>query len=498
MQTKHSIETNVFQGVASYVNYLNMLRITNLKNQLADILANKTSQLSNLHIRSTEALHSIDLANNQIDKILNTNRGGTKGLHGFISESAEAGIRNARDIFSGLKKSTELLNDNGLADLLINGQEIQMKFYNNIINEINSSSKYSSMQMMFPKDHVEVITEIMNGAKNVTVNGNSLSNTQINNIKKVIEEECARRGLNFDEWIFSSVNNYKDVQQNTINQTLDNERNSIKNQTSQEQTDINNEAKKNNLTAKQKAQPSIGEATKVAGISAAVQGGLNLGIFIFQKNKEGKKIWEFDSKDWSECSLETSKGVVKGGISGYGIYGLTNIVGLSAPSAGALVSGTFGLSNAVIQYRTGNIDNDGFIDLITLNAIDSTGAALGASVGQLIIPIPIVGAVIGSIVTTTALGLGKDILNKKELKLIQKQQEKINDFISKLDKEHQEKLAEIMSLYYQLDELEEYSFNLDANTNLRLNSSIELARLVGISETHILKNEKEIDDYFFN
>lgn len=498
METKNSIDNNISQGVASYINYLNMLRITNLKNELVHILSNTSSQLSNLNTRSTEALHNIDLANIQIDKIIDTNRGGARGLHGFISESAETGIRNARDIFSGLKESTELLDDNGIADLLLNGKEVQMKFYNNIINEINSSSQYNTMQMMFPKDHVEVITEIMNGAKNVTFNDNSLTNTQINNIKKAIEEESSRRGQNFDEWISSSVNNYKDVQQNTIHRTLENEKTSIKNQSIQEQADINNKAKNDSLTANQEAQPNFGEATKVAGISAAVQGGLNLGVFIFQKNKEGKNIWEFDSKDWSECGIETSKGVVKGGISGYSIYGLTNIVGVSAPSAAALISGTFGLSNAVIQYRTGKIDNDGFIDLITLNAIDATGAALGASVGQLIIPIPILGAVIGSIITTTALNLGKGILNKKELELINKRQEKMNTFINELDKVYQIKLVEIMNMYYELGEIQEYSFNLDVNLNLRFNSSIEMARLVGVSEDKILKNELDIDNYFLN
>lgn len=498
MQIKNSVDYNVTQGVASYVDYINKLRLINLKNQLEDILSDQTSQLYNLHNKSTEALRNIDLANNQIDRIINTNRGGSTGLHGFISESAETGIRNARDIFNGLKKSTELLDDNGMADLLVNGKEIQMKFYNNIINEINSSAKYNNMQMMFPKDHVDLINQIMDGSKNVTFNGNALSNAQINNIRKAIEEESTRRDQNFKEWISSSVNNYKDVQPNTINQTLENERNSIKNQTLQEQSDINNTAKKNSLTAKKQAQPNIGEATNVAAISAAVQGGLNLGIFIFQKNKDGKKLWEFDSKDWSECGIETSKGAIKGGVSGYSIYGLTNIMGLSAPSAGAIVSGTFGLSNAVIQYRTGKIDDDSFIDLITLNAIDATGAALGASVGQLIIPIPILGAVIGSIVTITALSLGKDILNKKEIELIDKQQEKMNTFINKLDKKYQKKLVEIMNMYYTLGELQEYSFNLDINIDLRLNSSIEMAKLVGVSESQILKNEKDIDNYFLN
>lgn len=184
----------------------------------------------------------------------------------------------------------------------------------------------------------------------------------------------------------------------------------IKRDSSQQEHDIKQKAKNEELIAQQKAQPSFGEASKVAGIGAAVQGGVNLGLFIYKKHKSGKDVWEFDFEDWKECGIDTAKGAMKGGISGYAIYGLTNVCHLSAPSAGAITSGTFGLTNAIVKYRKGDIDTDGFIDLVTLNAIDSTGAAIGASIGQAIIPIPVVGALIGSIVTTTVLGIGKQLI----------------------------------------------------------------------------------------
>lgn len=144
-----------------------------------------------------------------------------------------------------------------------------------------------------------------------------------------------------------------------------------------------------------------------------------------------EKKWNFDSDDWKQCGISTAEGALKGGISGYVIYGLTNICHLAAPSAGAITSGTFGLSSDS-EHRKGDVDTDGFIDLVTLNAIDATGAVIGANWSKTI-PIPVEGA-IGSIVATTALSLG--IINKHEIEVINRYQEN-QCYVDKLDKEYQ-------------------------------------------------------------
>lgn len=498
MPREQTIDNNIEQGIAAYINYLNEVRLIDLANALKLILANETDKLSELTDRTVTALSNLNWAKMEINNLVNVNRGGETGVHGFISEFAETGIRNARDVFNGLQKSITLLNDNGPADILLQGKEVQMKFYSNILKEINQASNYGNMSMMFPKDHVEVIEKIMSGAKSVEFNGNTLTNSQINSIKRAIEEESSLRGVPYDEWLKSSVNKYSDVQKETIDKTLSREVADIKRDSSQQEHDIKQKAKNEELIAQQKAQPSLGEASKVAGIGAAVQGGVNLGLFIYRRHKSGKDVWEFDFEDWKECGLDTAKGAMKGGISGYAIYGLTNVCHLSAPSAGAITSGTFGLTNAIVKYRKGDIDTDGFIDLVTLNAIDSTGAAIGASIGQAIIPIPVVGALIGSIVTTTVLGIGKGVLNKHEMKIVNMYQQKINSYVSKLDKEYQMQLEKLLNQYHDLGELQQYSFDVDINIQLRFVSSINLAKTVGIPEENILKNEQEIDEFFLS
>ena len=496
MISEQNIDNNVEQGIAAYVDYLNNIRLADLMNALESILTTETDKLSDLANKAANALSTLDWAKAEINNLIEINRGGETGVHGFISEFAETGIRNAKDVFQGLQKSVVLLNDNGPADILLHGKEIQMKFYANILNEINQASNYNNMNMMFPKDHVEVIRKIMDGAKTVEFNGNVLTNSQINNIKKAIEDESALRGVSYDKWLDSSVLKYKDVQKGMIDKTLSNEANNINKQTEQQKSNIEKKADSDRLNAQQKAQPSFGEASKAAGIGAAVQGGFNLGLFVYKKHKDGKEIWDFNAEDWKECGASTAKGAIKGGVSGYAIYGLTNVCHLAAPSAGAITSGTFGLSNAIVKYRKGDVDTDGFIDLVTLNAIDATGSAIGAAIGQAVIPVPVIGALIGSIVTTTVLSLGKDILNKHEIGVINLYQEKINEFVDKLDKEYQVKLDELLNKYHRLGELQQYSFDFNINVQLRFVSSINLAKSVGVPEKSVLKNEDEIDEYF--
>jgi len=496
MLNEQYLDNNVEQGIAAYIAHLINVRAIDLMNTLESILTGETDKLSDLATKSANALANIDLATLEIKNLINTNRGGGTGLHGFISEVAETGIRNARDVFQGLQESVVLLNNNGPADILLHGKEVQMKFYNNILKEIEQASNYDKMIMMFPKDHVEVIEQIMEGAKSVEYNGNTLSNSQINKIRELIEEESARRGVPYDKWLKSSVLKYRDVQKEIIEKTLSDEKEDINKQTAQKKSEIKKEADEERLSAQKEAQPSFGEATKVAAIGAAVQGGLNLGIFVYQKHKDGKEVWNFDIEDWKECGISTAKGAVKGGISGYAIYGLTNVCHLAAPSAGAITSGLFGLSSAVVKYRKGDVDKDGFIDLVTLSTIDATGAAIGAAIGQAVIPIPVVGALIGSIVTNTVLSLGKGILNKHETKIINLYQEKIDAFVDNLNKEYQVKLNKLLNKYYKLGELQQYSFDFNINLQLRFVSSIDLAKSVEIPEENILKNLEEIDDYF--
>lgn len=79
------------QAVASWINYLNEIRLEDLIKELNEKQA---------HLE--DALNEIGKARNMIQhSIIERNRGGYKGMHGFIAEVAECGVGNAKEIIQG-------------------------------------------------------------------------------------------------------------------------------------------------------------------------------------------------------------------------------------------------------------------------------------------------------------------------------------------------------------------------------------------------------------
>ena len=74
------------------------------------------SQLTAMKCQDTNflaALDSLSRTRSIIDgKIIAPNRGGARGMHGFIAEVAEVGIGNARNLLVGLPADYEWVNNN--------------------------------------------------------------------------------------------------------------------------------------------------------------------------------------------------------------------------------------------------------------------------------------------------------------------------------------------------------------------------------------------------
>ena len=480
------------QGIGAYVNCLNHLRIQDLQIAMKII----EDEARNVILNKDNASKILDYAKDKIEDVIVKDRGGDRGVHGFIAEFAEEGIVNARRAIEGLNPIVKVLNDNGPADLLIGRNTIQMKFYNNLRDELDQSFLYSAkMKMMFPKDHVLVFEKIMAGAKEVEFNGKRLSIKQITDIRQTINDITKSKGLtSYKSWMKSSALDYKDAQKNSINSLLDSEQKNIYKTVKLKQQELN----KKRLVAQKHALPNLKQANKVARNAAFLQGGLALMSSVYEKYKEGKNIFEFEQSDWLDCGLDTAEGVIKGAISGYSIYGLTNVLGISAPNASALVMATYGMIDIVLKYRTTEITQDEFMNLLTLNVMDASFASIGDCIGQTMIPIPVLGSIVGSIASSLIWEIGKGILNDSEQKIIQDYQENLNNYIKILDKHYLAIYNEIIEKYKKLGELQDYSFDLSLNTKLSFEYSIELAEKLEIENTRILHNLSEIDSYFLD
>jgi len=83
--------------VAAWINHLNQVR-------LDELFEAWRQQDINLE----RAQDSLDEARKLIfEQIIARDRGGLKGMHGFIAEVAEVGVRNARNLVDGMPADTE-------------------------------------------------------------------------------------------------------------------------------------------------------------------------------------------------------------------------------------------------------------------------------------------------------------------------------------------------------------------------------------------------------
>lgn len=118
MDYKKVAKSNQEQAIASWINYLNQIRLDRLMETLKVQDVNLAEALSTLN-------DTLSIINKSI---IERNRGGIKGMHGFIAEVAECGVGNARREILGKLPNYVWINDNGPADLIRDGVQIQQKF----------------------------------------------------------------------------------------------------------------------------------------------------------------------------------------------------------------------------------------------------------------------------------------------------------------------------------------------------------------------------------
>ena len=496
MPEGNAADRTVAQGIAAQVGYLDSTRAAELASNLERILVSETGGLAEVAARAAHAELHVNVARLNIEGIVDANRGGVKGVHGFIAEYAEEGVANAERAIHGLKPLTKVLADNGPADISVRGVPVQMKFYADPQTQLLRSSDYRHMEMMFAKDRFEVFDRIMRGQKYVELDGMRLSSRKVEAIRGLIEQESTERGQPYSAWMRQSQLDYAEVQVHAISDTLDDKTAGLREQADTQHQRVREDADAQRTTAAQQAAPSWGEAAKISYRAAAVQGGLALGAFVYRRHREGIELWEFNSQDWRECGLETAKGGIKGGITGLSIYGLTQVCRMGAPAAAAVASGTMGLATAVANRRAGKLDDDDFAELVFCNAIESTGTAMGAAIGQVIIPVPVLGAVVGSIAASVILGQGKRFLNRAENAVIEARAAEIRAYVIGLDVDLQAEYVRITGAHDYYRELQGRAFDVQANVDLQLLGSADLARAVGVPQEQILRSVEDADAYF--
>jgi len=187
------------------------------------------------------------------------------------------------------------------------------------------------------------------------------------------------------------------------------------------------------------------------------------------------------------------KGGLLGGVSGGAIYALTNYAELSAPFAGAFVAAVKGLAPLVADYRAGKISFDALIDGGMFVCSDVALVAICTTAGQALIPVPALGAVLGSIAGKVMSGILSGQLKGLQAAV----DARMNAAMAGLDAAYHSVVSKFVAEFDRLGELTKAAFDLSNNERL-VERSLDLARVYGVEEALLIKNDADLDEYMLS
>lgn len=410
--------------------------------------------------------------------------------HGEIAEVVEVGVRRARDVLVGENPTAtfEGVGRTAPSDYLIDGIDVQSKFHNGANNSLSAVLKHMEQYKNFgrdgsyyhlPKDQHEQILRILNG------DTSGMSDKSVRAVLEKVQEIEASTGKAFTEVVRPSLSEYPEVQQGKVIETLDKHERELQDK---------NEDLKNQIEVDHK--PSIEEGLKATSIAAVVGATVGFATASIKKyQKEGKNIFkgDFTTEDWKDVGGSTLTGGAMGAVTGAMVYTLTNCAELSAPLAGAFVSAVKGLGSLTHDYHEGKITIDQLVDGGMLVCTDVALVGLCTAAGQILIPLPVLGAVLGSIVgkvlTQVAAGQIKGLQEAVDKRMSQA--------MEKLDAAYQAVVTRVTAEFSQLGDLTVAAFDITRNTQL-VQASLELARKHGVDEKQLLLDHADLDRYMLD
>ena len=467
------------QGIAAWIDYLNQLRLN-------ELLVRLSSQDVNLE----QALAELQKLKTNIDALIETNRGGVKGMHGFIAEAAEVGVENARNLIRGLDKSCEWINNNGPADILRNGTEIQQKFVQagghfgleamkshleRYPDFVRNGGKYQ-----IPKDFYEDLQRLLSLSREEAAKESAKTYQQWKWVQAFFQE-----GNIYPEDIEPAVLEYSEVQAGKIKETVQ-----------EEEKQIRAEDKNSRKKAYEASKPTLREGTKIAGISAAMEGGMAFCLGVWKKRTQGKRLAEFTTEDWKDIGIDTAKGTFQGGIRGGVVYAMSNFTATPAAVANALVTASFGIVAQAYQLQQGNISPEDFIINSEVLCLDVSVSAVAAILGQTLIPVPVLGAIVGNMAGMFMYQIAKEHLSEKEQVLVANYRQTFASLNEMLEERYRELIFQLKKELANYTSVLELAF--DRDVNIAFDGSVALADYVGVSTEKVLRNKQEIDQYFLN
>ena len=243
-------------------------------------------------------------------------------------------------------------------------------------------------------------------------------------------------------------------------------------------------------------KPTPQEGAKAAAAGAVLEAGTAFAISMKRHLGNGKCIGDLTQDDWEEIAKDSGMGLVKGGVRGGAVYWLNNYTATPSSVASALVTASFGVAECAYRFRSGELTEIEFIESSEIACLDASVSAFSSFVGQAIIPVPVLGALVGNAVGTTVYELGKDFYDKREAELLAHYAQELKALDTELDGEYAaciSGLRENMSAYISLLEKA-----FSPNVAMAFSGSVELAASLNVPDGEILHTREEVDDFFLN
>ena len=128
--------------------------------------------------------------------------------------------------------------------------------------------------------------------------------------------------------------------------------------------------------------------------------------------------------------------------------------------------------------------------------LDVSVSAVASLLGQTLIPVPVLGAVIGNVAGMFLYQIAKENLSAREQTLISNYQESFESLNRVLEQRYQKLIAQLKKELARYASMLELAF--DPDVNIAFGGSIALADYVGVSQEKVLRDKHDIDKYFMN
>lgn len=373
------ISSSEEQATGAFVDMLNDIR--------AEELLRKYEEAA---VRKAGADRELAKLKEEIEQLIESNRGGKTGMHGFIGERVQVGFSNARAIQEGKSPLYTLVDDNGMTDYFRGKTPIQQKACISdkslgLTHVIDHSEKYPMFLKVngvyqIPRDFYEKYKRFLNMPEE---NALKLRKEDLRMWRRVQEFKAAMPDAKVEPMVVT----YAEIQANAVGTTIEKE-------AAESQARYQNER----ISAEYSCRATFEEGVKVAVCSALLEGVVEGGISLAEHVQDGKRIQDFSKEDWKEIGFDTAKGGCKGAIRGAAVYAATNTLNIPSSAATAAVTGVFIITDETAKYYRGESSAEEYTHAITEGCMDVIVSAVFSELGKKLIPIPILGSIIGNAV----------------------------------------------------------------------------------------------------